>query len=56
MALGAPVAERIESFQTKMAQNRKTLDMAYQVLLTASKTIESAGLRVSQDGVQANRL
>ncbi|MGY9038942.1 MAG: tRNA uridine-5-carboxymethylaminomethyl(34) synthesis enzyme MnmG [Rhodobacterales bacterium] len=49
MALGVAGAERIESFQTKMAKIEDAMDMITKSAY-ASKTIESAGIRVSQDG------
>ena len=49
MALGVAGAERIESFQTKMAKIEDAMDMLTKSAY-ASKTIESAGIKVSQDG------
>ena len=49
MALGVAGAERIESFQTKMAKIEDTMEMLTKSAY-ASKTIESAGIKVSQDG------
>ncbi|MEH6674240.1 MAG: tRNA uridine-5-carboxymethylaminomethyl(34) synthesis enzyme MnmG [Sulfitobacter sp.] len=49
MALGVAGAERIESFQTKMAKIEDAMEMLTKSAY-ASKTIESAGIKVSQDG------
>ena len=49
MALGVAGAKRIESFQTKMAKIEDAMEMLTKSAY-ASKTIESAGIKVSQDG------
>ncbi|WP_138924637.1 tRNA uridine-5-carboxymethylaminomethyl(34) synthesis enzyme MnmG [Sulfitobacter sp. BSw21498] len=49
MALGVAGAERIESFETKMAKIEDAMEILTKSAY-ASKTIESAGIKVSQDG------